>query len=101
MRLSTKAMATALGLLWGGCMLFTGLVNMASPSYGLQFLNVMSSVYPGYRGTPALGDVLIGTAYGFLDGAIAGWLLAWLYNFVALQRSRPVQHVDTPVGKAA
>lgn len=40
----------------------------------------MASVYPGYTGESTFGQVIVGTLYGLVDGAIAGGLLAWLYN---------------------
>jgi hypothetical protein len=40
----------------------------------------MASVYPGYTGEPSFGQVIVGTLYGLVDGAIGGALIAWLYN---------------------
>ncbi|MSO21472.1 MAG: hypothetical protein EXQ56_13645 [Acidobacteria bacterium] len=81
-RLSVGAMATACGLVWGFYgMMGTGVLNLIWPSYGEHFLQTMSSVYPGYHATRALGDVLIATAYGIADGGAAGCLLAVVYNF--------------------
>jgi hypothetical protein len=52
MRLSTKAMAIAGAVIWGGCGMFlTGLLNQLIPPFGGQFLQTMSSVYPGYHVT--------------------------------------------------
>jgi hypothetical protein len=73
-------MTLSASLLWGGAMLFVGLVHLAAPSYGGDFLRTMSSVYPGADTAPTLGRVLIGTIYGFVDGAVAGWLFGWLYQ---------------------
>ena len=64
-------------------MLFVGLVHMAVPSYGGEFLRLMSSVYPGADTAPTVGRVLLGTLYGFVDGAIAGWLFGLLYRAFA------------------
>ena len=83
MRLSVKALTIVVAILWGGGMLFTGLVNLAAPSYGMECLKLMSSVYPGFHASRSLGDVLVGTGYGLVDGGIAGFLLAWFYNFFA------------------
>ncbi len=80
MRLSLKSLAFACGLLWGGAVFFAGLLNLASASYGLEFLKLTSSVYPGFHASRTFGDVLVGTVYGLCDGAIAGLLLGWLYN---------------------
>lgn len=83
MRLSARVMALVAALLWGGCMLFVALVNMGAPSYGTDFLRMMSSVYPGFHDTRTWGEVILGTIYGLVDGAIAGLLFAWLYNWAA------------------
>jgi hypothetical protein len=80
MRLSLKSLAYACGLLWGGAVLLAGLLNLASASYGMEFLKLVSSVYPGFHASRTLADVLVGTAYGLLDGAFAGLILGWLYN---------------------
>lgn len=88
MRLSIKAMGIAFALLWGGCLLTVGLINLFAPSYGVDFLRVMSSVYPGFYAAHTFGDVLVGALDGLIDGAIAGVLLAWLYNIL---RPRLVQ----------
>ena len=48
--------------------------------YGQQFLQTMSSVYPGYHATRSIAEVVIGTIYGTVDGLIGGAVFAWLYN---------------------
>jgi hypothetical protein len=80
MRLSAKALAIASGLLWGGCLFLVGIINLAAPSYGVDFLRGMGSVYPGFYSSHTFADVLLGTLYGLVDGAIAGGLMGWLYN---------------------
>jgi hypothetical protein len=47
----------------------------------------MSSVYPGFRYSRTLADVLVGAGYGFLDGAMAGALYAALYNQCAARNA--------------
>jgi hypothetical protein len=88
MRLCAKSMAIAGGLLWGGAILTVGLINLFNPTYGVSFLEAMSSVYPWFHASRTFGDVVIGTIDGMADGAIAGLLFAWLYNLTAQQRSR-------------
>ncbi len=84
MRLSPKALAITGALLWGVYGMFlTGVTNLIFPTFGEHFLQTMSSVYPGYHATRTLGDVLVGTGYGMVDGGVCGFLLAWLYNWVA------------------
>lgn len=92
MRLSIKAMALAGGLIWGVLAVFlTGLANLIWPSYGRNFLMVLESLYPGYQATRSFGEVITAAMYGFLDGAIFGALLAWVYNLFA----RPVSTSDS------
>jgi hypothetical protein len=88
MKLSVKALAITSGVVWGGCMLTCGLVNLASPGYGRGFLKMMSTLYPGFHNSGNLPDVLVGAGYGFLDGAAAGALIAALYNQLADQQSQ-------------
>lgn len=59
MRVSLKAITLSSAILWGGAMLFVGLIHMAAPSYGGDFLRLMSSVYPGADTAPTLGRVLL------------------------------------------
>lgn len=83
MTLSVKGLTWATGLLWGGMMLFCGLLNLAFPGYAAALLDWAASFYPGYDGPGGFGSVLVVTMYGAVDGAIAGFLLAWLYNHFA------------------
>ncbi len=83
MKLSIKALALAAGILWGGAILFVSVIQMMSPDYGVQFLNLVASVYPGYQAGAGAGSVVTGTLYGFADGAIGGAIFAWLYNVIA------------------
>ena len=81
MKLSLRAMAIAIGLLCGGCIFFFGIINLAAPSYGMEVLKLASSIYPGFHASRTFADVLVGTGYAIVDGAIGGFLIAWLYNF--------------------
>lgn len=80
MKVSLKAITLSSAILWGLAMLLVGLIHMAAPSYGGDFLRLMSSVYPGADTAPTLGRVVIGTLYGFADGAIAGFIFGLLYD---------------------
>jgi hypothetical protein len=82
-RLSSRGTAIAFALLWGGGTLCLGLVHLANPAYGTSFLNGVSSIYPGFHGARSLGDVVMGAAYAFVDGALGGAIFAWLYNRVS------------------
>ncbi|MGA7921594.1 MAG: hypothetical protein WCA38_18185 [Candidatus Acidiferrales bacterium] len=80
MRLSIKGTAIAAGLLWGGAILLVGLINLARPEYGMNFLTMMNSVYPWFHSSHNVASVVIGTIDGVIDGAVAGLLFTWLYN---------------------
>lgn len=81
MRLSVKGTAVTFALVWGVLAMFlTGVANLIWPTYGRAFLEVMASVYPGYHATPSFGQVIVGSLYGVVDGAVAGAVVAWLYN---------------------
>ena len=74
MRLSLKAMAIAAGLLWGGAILCVGLINLVDANYGTNFIQLTSSVYPWFHASRTIGNVVIGTVDGFIDGAFAGMI---------------------------
>ena len=98
MKLSVKALALTSGLVWGGAMLTCGLVNLAARPYGRRFLELMSSVYPGFHNSRTLGDVLVGAGYGFVDGAVGGAVMAAIYNQFAHQGTgMPAAPAPTPV----
>jgi hypothetical protein len=81
MKLDVKAMALTVGLVWGVVIMFlVGLGNLIFPGYGQPFLDVMASIYPGYKATASLWQVIVGAVYGFVDAAIGGAVFAWLYN---------------------
>ncbi len=83
MKLSISGLTVTMALLWGGAVLFCGLANFLWPSYGAAFLQLVSSVYPGYHATRSVGSVVVGTLYALLDGAVCGFLFGWLYNRLA------------------
>ena len=83
MRLDTKALGLTFGILWGGAILFVGIANLIWPDYGRACLELVASVYPGYDATSSFAQVIIGTLYGLVDGAIGGLIMGWIYNFFA------------------
>ena len=83
MSLNIKALALTTACIWGGCLFLTGLANLAFPAYGLAWLRLAASIYPGYQGPAGLGSVILVTAYGLVDGAVGGMLFGWLYNRMA------------------
>ena len=87
MRLSVKGMTIAAGLLWGAAILCVGIIHMGDPNYGVNFLQMTSSVYPGFHSAGTAGSLAIGTIEGIIDGGIAGLVLSLLYN--AFSHVRP------------
>jgi hypothetical protein len=79
MRLNVKGLAIASGLVWAGCVFCVGLAHLIWPGYGGAFLELASSIYPGYM-IGGFGSVIVGALYAFLDGAFGGAVFAWLYN---------------------
>ncbi len=73
--------AIALGL--------TGILNMLVDGYGSIFLEMIASVYPGYKATGTAGDLVIGCFYAATDGIIAGGGLALLYNLTSSVGKKP------------
>ena len=101
MKLNVKALAAAAGLLWGAAALLVCLVNLVQPEYGIGFLTVLRSIYPGFDASGTVGDVVTGTLYALVDGAVFGLVFGWLYNRFSVGRDEkaPVRNKDrqTPV----
>jgi len=72
-----RKLALAGGILWGFCIFICTILAIYF-GYATQFLTIMADIYPGYTIT-GIGSV-VGLLYGFVDGFIALYLLAWLYN---------------------
>jgi hypothetical protein len=80
MKVSTRSLTITLALFWGGTVFFVAFLNYLSPPYGKAFLDMVSSVYPGYKSVGSLSSVAVGTLYALVDGAVGGVIFAWLYN---------------------
>ena len=87
MTLNLKALMIAFAILWAGVVLMVGLANLIWPGYGKAFLQMMASVYPGYKASGSFGDMIAGSLYALVDGAIMGLVLGWLYNLFAGHKS--------------
>ena len=77
MELRKRALGMSLGLLWGlAIMLGTWwLLLMDAPG---EMISKLSEFYLGY--SYSWGGAIIGFLWGFVDGFIAGVLIAWLYG---------------------
>lgn len=84
-RLRAGIMAIVFGVLAGTGLLVATiwLIVRGGPNVG-QHLQLLGHFFPGYAVTP------IGALFGFFWAAVAGaalgWLLAWVYNWVAGRR---------------
>jgi ribose/xylose/arabinose/galactoside ABC-type transport system permease subunit len=83
MKLSIKSLALTAAILWGGLILLVGSIAQFSNGYGEAFLQMCASFYPGYDPSAGFVGVLIGTAYGLLDGAFCGLVFGAVYNLFA------------------
>ncbi len=83
MKLSLRAFSITAGILWCVVVLLVGLANHAWPPYGLAFLELTASVYPGYEVSEQLVSVFIGAGYALVDGLVGGLIFACLYTRIA------------------
>jgi hypothetical protein len=83
MSLNIKALAIVGAIFTGGSFFLVGLANLVWSSYGVGFLQLGASLYPGYDGPGGLWSVIVVTLYALVDGAVGGAIIAWLYNFFA------------------
>jgi len=77
MKLKPKALALALGLVWGFNWFFLTwwMILWEGASHDVTLLGRW---YRGFTVSPAGSLVALG--YGFVDGFLIGLLVAWLYN---------------------
>ena len=83
-KLSVKGLALGGGVLWAFYILLAGWG--AALGWGTSFVAVFQNLYIGYG--PSFVGGLIGMVWGFFDGAVAGAIIALVYNWAALPRKR-------------
>lgn len=82
-KLSVKGLALGIGVPWALCIVAGG---WAAPyGWAASFVQVFSSVYIGYG--PTFVGGLIGGIEAFFDGAVAGALIALIYNWSTRQKA--------------
>ncbi len=76
-RLGVISFGLAAGIVWS---LFVFVVGIAATlfEWGILVVKVLSSLYIGYM--PSFVGSIAGAVWAFVDGFVAGALLAWLYN---------------------
>ena len=77
LQLNAKAFGLACGILWGAWALLLGLSAPVCP-WAMNIVNWLSTVYVGYKA--GITGSIIGGIWAFVDGGLAGFLVAWLYN---------------------
>jgi hypothetical protein len=86
-RLSRNVLGLTLGILCaGGIFLATNILVFKGGSRVGPHLQLLNQFFPGYSVT--LTGSVIGAAYAFVAGYVGGWIIAVVYNWVALLRTR-------------
>ncbi|MDH4260171.1 MAG: hypothetical protein OEW16_07685 [Gammaproteobacteria bacterium] len=80
MKMNIKALAIAIGVVWSACVLLVGVAHLVWPGYGVAFLDLVASIYPGFHPANGFVAMIVGALYALIDGAIGGAVIAWLYN---------------------
>jgi hypothetical protein len=81
MKLDKVRLGGTLAIVWGLIAFLTGIGNLIWNQYGVAFLKVMESIYPGYTfGRWGFWGVIVVTLYAALDGFVIGVVVAWIYN---------------------
>ncbi len=77
MKIDMKKLALGLGIGWGVYVVLIAWLA-GTIGWGDKIVPVLGSLYRGYDATFIGG--LIGGVWGFVDGAICGVIVAWVYN---------------------
>ena len=80
-KLHSKAFGIAIGTVWAlTIFVITAIIMLPGGGRG-EILSRIGNVYIGYNPTEA-SSLIIGPIYAFINGYVAGWLLAYIYNKV-------------------
>jgi len=90
MKLNIKTFMLTSCILWTACVFIMGIANLIWSGYGTMFLQLVASIYPGYDASATIGSVIVAALYAAVDGAIFGFVFAWLYNLL-LGKSVPAE----------
>lgn len=81
MKLNAILFGCALSAVWALIVLLVGIANLIWPGYGIEFLKIVDSIYPGYHfGLWGFGGIVVATLYAVIDGWVVGVVFALLYN---------------------
>ena len=78
-KLQPLAFGVAIGVLWALYVFFAGIFAMYD--WGVAMVGALGSFYIGY-GPTILGSI-VGALWAFVDGLVAGAVIAWIYNAIA------------------
>ncbi len=78
-KFSPNALGISIGALWAVYVFFCGITAMFG--WGVALVDALSSLYIGYD--PSMIGAIIGAVWAFIDGYIAGFVIAWIYNRLA------------------
>lgn len=78
-RLQPVALGVALGILGAAYIFIVGITAIFG--WGAGIVEPIGTFYIGYG--PTIGGAIIGAIWAFVDGFIAGVVIAWLYNMLA------------------
>lgn len=73
------ALGVGVGVLGAIYVFFVGITAMFG--WGDAIVGTLASLYIGYG--PSFVGAIIGAIWAFIDGFIAGVIIAWVYNLVA------------------
>jgi hypothetical protein len=76
-KLNPKNFGLAVGIVWGGGLLVWTLIA-SNNGWGAELLELLGTAYRGLEVTPQ--GAVTGGIWGFVDGFIGGYLIAWVYN---------------------
>ncbi len=83
-KLNVKAFTLATGMTWAISMLI--LAWISAFGWGLRDVSVLAGLYIGY--TPTFIGGIIGALWGFVDGAVGGFLVSSFYNWIANRKKK-------------
>lgn len=75
-KVDARALGLTAGIIWGTAVAIFELT--AGTEYGERWRLLLEDIYPGYSREP--GDLLWGTALGFVDAFVLGYVFGSLYN---------------------
>ncbi len=78
-KLQPVPLGVAIGVLWAVSVLCLGITAMFN--WGGGIVHSLGTLYIGYG--PSVLGAIIGAIWAFVDGLVAGVIVAWIYNMVA------------------